>query len=332
MTATTIPSALASHRQRMMAKTGLKGDAYGIAPNEAHKEGGGYHCGLKDCQNIGKFHPPAISHVGSGTEDYSVRQLRDRGVGGNAASAEDIGYHWPNGGDAAWLRFNNLLVARLQAGEQKLRAVREINFSPDGKQRKRWDALHPEAGIVNSTDTVTIHTHIGYWRDTDGQEARLEAFARIEQIADAAIENRPLPAPEDDEEDDMGASFGPIDIRREGATSLTIPPVQAGAADPRQAWLNFCNDTGGEAYGLRIWVSQGKGAFTGMPGTDGEGLVKLTSGQRWSSELPAGTACITVMRAAIDENGKVVMPDTTNKLVPYAKHLTCAIERGPVKK
>lgn len=323
MTATTIPSAFARHRERMMAKTGLKGDAYGIAPNEKHKEGGGYHCGLKDCQNIGKFHPPAVSHVGSTTEDYSVRQLRDRGVGGNAASAEDIGYHWPNGGDAAWLRFNNLLVARLQAQEQALRAVREINFSPDGKQRKRWDALHPQAGIVNSTDTVTIHTHIGYWRDTDGQQARTEAFARIEQIADAAIANRPLPGPDNDEEDDMGASFGPIEIQREGLTSLSLPPVQAGIADPREAWLNLCNNTTGEQdYAVRVWLSKGDGSFVPMVGQGWVNGVKvLKHGVRESVSLPALTSCLDIRRMPASDSAGV-----------YAGHLTCAIERGPVIK
>lgn len=316
MTATTIPSGLASHRERMMAKTGLRGDAYGVAPNESHKAGGGYHCGVKDCQNIGKFHPPVTSHIGSSTEDYSVRQLRDRGVGGNAASAEDIGGNWPRGGKAAWLRFNNVLVGLLRAGDRSLRAVREVNFTPNGTARKRWDALHPEDGIINSTDTAETHTHIGFWRDTDGTPARAEAFARIEQIAEAAIENRLVAATDTEEEEEMGASFGPIEINASGETSLTLPPVEAGIADPRQAWVNFCNDTNGAEYGLRVWYTTGNGAYTALPGwTNGEKVLK--SGVRESVQLPKGTCGLTVSRTAS---------------MAYAGHLTLAIERGPVQK
>jgi hypothetical protein len=118
------------------------------------------------------------------------------------------------------------------------------------------------------------------------------------------------------DEDDMGASFGPIEIQPEGViTSLTIPPVHAGQADPRDAWLNFCNDTG-QAYGLRIWVSTGNKNFSPMPGTDGGQLV-LVSGQRWSQQLPTGTACVSILRQPVNK-------------ITYAGHLTCAIERGPV--
>jgi hypothetical protein len=329
MTATTIPADLAEHRTRMMAKTGLRGDDYGIAPDESHKSGGGYHCGRMDCQNIGKYHPPATSHVGSTTEDYSVRQLRDRLPGGNAASAEDIGDDWPNGGRQAWLRFNNLLVKQLQAGDPELAAIREVNFSPDGTARKRWDALHPndgpnEDGIVPSTDTVYMHTHLGLWRDTAGTPARARTLARIEQIAEAAIANRPLASTT--EEDDMGASTGPININVEGNTSLTVPPTEAGAADPREAWLNVGNDTNDKPYALRIWFGDGvAGAW--KPG-DADGLFPMKSGVTLSLKLPKGTRIVTIMRKAVDAAGKVV--DPTSELEAYAGHLTCCIERGPV--
>lgn len=134
-----------------------------------------------------------------------------------------------------------------------------------------------------------------------------------------------------EDEDDMGASFGPIPIELEGVTSLTVPPVLGGIADPRPAWLNFCNDTG-KPYGLRIWTSTGGGDFAAMPGTDAGGLLLLTSGTRWSQELPAGTACISISRAAVGTDGKAVMATAANKLTPYDGHLTCAIERGAVKR
>ncbi|WP_433067472.1 hypothetical protein [Dactylosporangium sp. CS-033363] len=134
-------------------------------------------------------------------------------------------------------------------------------------------------------------------------------------------------AADTEEDDDMGASFGPIDIQPEGIiTSLTIPPVQAGAADPRRAWLNFCNDTG-KAYGLRVWYTTGDEHFAAFPGCDGGQLV-LRSGQRWSQEIPAGASGLSILRQAVDEHGKAVA--TSAELHAYAGHLTFAIERGPV--
>ncbi|WP_432976490.1 hypothetical protein [Dactylosporangium sp. CA-233914] len=130
-----------------------------------------------------------------------------------------------------------------------------------------------------------------------------------------------------EDDDEMGASFGPINIEREGATSLTIPPVSAGLADPRPAWLNFCNDTLGQVYGLRIWYTSGNENFAPLPGTNG-GLLALRSGQRFSQQIPSGTSCLSISRKAIDPAGNVV--DPTDTLRPYPGHLTCAIERGPV--
>jgi hypothetical protein len=129
-----------------------------------------------------------------------------------------------------------------------------------------------------------------------------------------------------EDEDDMGASFGPITINASGVTSLTIPPVLAGLADPRPAWLNFCNDTG-VPYVLRIWYTTGDKVFSAFPGTDAKGLLKLESGQRWSNEIPAGASCLSISRRTIGADGK---PDDS-EAGAYGGHLTCAIERGPVK-
>ncbi|WP_433078691.1 hypothetical protein ACQP1P_38045 [Dactylosporangium sp. CA-052675] len=133
---------------------------------------------------------------------------------------------------------------------------------------------------------------------------------------------------DEEDDDDMGASFGPINIEREGVTSLTIPPVQAGVADPRPAWLNFCNDTG-QVYGLRVWYTTGNETFSPFPGTS-NGQLALRSGQRWSGDIPAGTSCLSILRQAIDVDGNVVAP--TAEYRAYAGHLTCAIERGAVKR
>lgn len=302
----------------------------GMLPDQSHLQGGGYHCGRRDLISIGKFHTPELAHIGSATEDYSARQLRDRNALSDYACAVDEPDGWDNGGNAAWIKANNMILAQMQAGDPALAALRAMNFTPDGKVRRRYDTNSRGAGVIASTDTVLWHTHWEFWRDTLGTPGLRRTLARLLVITRAAIQGRPVP-PEGEDEDDMGASFGPIDVQPEGRiTSLTIPPVRAGAADPRAAWLNFHNDTG-QDYGLRIWYNSADEfeGFAPLPGTSG-GLLKLRSGQRWSQELPEGTSCLSVLRQAIDEHGNVVSP--TADLHAFAGHLTLAIERGPVIK
>jgi len=338
MTATTIPGDMAAHRQRGMKQTGLRGDAWGIAPDDDHKAGGGYHCGLKDCQNIGKFHLPAVAHVGSATEDYSVRQYRDRIVGGNEASAEDIGDNWPNGGRAAWLRFNNILISQLRAGDPELAALRAVNFSPDGTQRKRYDSLHPEQGVIPSTDSVTIHTHLEYWRDTTGTALRSRAFTRVEAIIAAAIANKPFhPGEEDDE---MGQTFNdtvPSYEELEGRAYTFSPGlVGGGLADPRDTWVSFGADTFGAKFAIRAMQSNGvlgkDGNVGWSPVFDTENVV-IASGERKSVQLKQGTAWVSVAHMVIDEadGGKVVLPNPDKDLGPeWAGTIAVLIERGAV--
>jgi hypothetical protein len=180
---TIAPGDIVAHRERVAVLTGLTitSGALGIKPDQSHKSGGGYHCGVQDIRDLGTY-PDG---------DYSTRQPRDR-VGGNVASAEDIGDDWPRGGRAAWLRFNNLLVAQLRSGDPALSTLRAVNFSPDGVSQRRYDTLHPEQGIISSTDSVTIHTHLEFWRNTAGTMARTVTLTRVEQIIAAAITNTPL--------------------------------------------------------------------------------------------------------------------------------------------
>jgi hypothetical protein len=350
MTATTIPTDLKDHRERGMALTGLRGDDWGISPDEDHKRGGGYHCGEKDCQDIGKYHPPAVANVGSATEDYSVRQMRDRGLGGNAASAEDIGDNWPRGGRAAWLRFNNLLVRQMRAGDPALRALRAVNFSPDGVQRKRYDSLHPEAGIIASTDTVDSHTHLEYWRNTANTPGRQMTFGRVEAIIQAAILNVPLDQPEE-EDDDMGATLtGHVTPYEEDEAGFPLAyPLPtglngAGMADPRDGFLSFVADTFGEPYALRLmWtygvVKNGNVAWQSLFTKEGDpnrGKTEfvIASGERWWVQLPQNCVCVTVLRRAVVD-GKpvpVVLKEGEGQVLAPDVHIAWFIERGAVKK
>jgi hypothetical protein len=150
---------------------------------------------------------------------------------------------------------------------------------------------------------------------------------------DWQISTGSAPAADTEDEDDMGASTPPIVIEREGITSLTLPPTQAGIADPRPAWLNFCNDTG-QPYALRVWWTPGDESYRVFPGTsqgDGAtgGRLVLRSGERWGVEIPAGASGLSISRLALDERGNVVDPAQGTI---YGGHLTCAIERGAVIK
>lgn len=161
--------------------TGLGAAEAGSLPDKNHLENGGYHVGPDDIRRIGRW-----------LLDYSTRQARDK-IGGNDSSAFDIGDDWPNGGRPAWLRWNNLLLAGLVNRDPALTAVRAINVSRDGVERKRFDTLNRSAGLIATTDGVTYHTHGETWRDQAGTPALDRAFRRIEQMADAAIRNVPLP-------------------------------------------------------------------------------------------------------------------------------------------
>jgi hypothetical protein len=144
--------------------------------------------------------------------------------------------------------------------------------------------------------------------------------------------------PDSSEDEDMGQSTPPININtwdpEDGpgsVTSLSIPPVQAGTADPRPAWFNATNDTNGEQYGLRVWYGSGvAGDWKPLgPGSkdQGAGLYLLGSGERLSISLPKGAVCVTVGRMSISQ-GRLLAP--AGEKPPYNGHLTCCFERGTV--
>src|SRR5690349_18768017 len=103
MTETTMPQDIDDIRHAMAAVTGSPLGDIGSLPDESHKASGGYHCGAFDLR--------AIDAIGN--NDYSIRQTRDRNryyadlsIGRNRSSAIDYPDDWPNGGRAAWIRFN----------------------------------------------------------------------------------------------------------------------------------------------------------------------------------------------------------------------------------
>lgn len=182
------PASLLATRSHLMQETGLPGSDIGIAADPSHLQSGGYHCGAHDLLQIDAV----------GNDDYSIRQPRDRGqynrdlnAGNNWASAMDIGDDWPNGGRSAWIRFNNLLRQQLGIRHPALACIRGINYTPDGTTKRRFDCLTHTEGP--SQDTVTWHTHVEWWRDTNSTPQQRDACTlRLTAIAHTAITGEPL--------------------------------------------------------------------------------------------------------------------------------------------
>lgn len=137
------------------AAADLDPDEVGIAGDPAHASTGGYHEGNDDLARVGRL-----------TSDYSKRESpRDR-PGTNAASALDIGefVHGPLTLRSLTLR----LVAACEAGDPRTRDVREVIYSPDGVNVKRWDRL----GIRTTGDDSHLwHSHLSFFRDSEGRRA-----------------------------------------------------------------------------------------------------------------------------------------------------------------
>src|SRR5881392_859792 len=187
---TNAPADLLALRATVQRLTGLADPAdVGIVGDGLHARTGGYHEGRDVLAAIGGYHPGAAA--GSLSEDYSARLARDRVGLTDDASAMDIGAAWPHGGRAAWLRFNNALAAALRGGDPALVPIRAINYSPDGSTRWRIDRQYGWA-VESSGDSVDIHTHIEWYRDTAGH--RQACSDRIGALIQAAIGGQP-PAP-----------------------------------------------------------------------------------------------------------------------------------------
>lgn len=121
-----------------------------------------------------------------------------------------------------------------------------------------------------------------------------------------------------DTEDDMGQSFGPIQLEQ-GTTSLVIPPVQAGVADPRRVWLNVGGDLGNDKAAVRIWASDGAGNWNPVTGggLDAQGIAQLINGEVLSVELAKGDRLISITRQP-----------ATGMTTVFARSLSACFERA----
>lgn len=221
---------------------------------------------------------------------------------GNAADVMPRGGSWETGGPEL-VRLARQIISDKDAGVPGTEWIKYMNWTDE--HGNCWQTSWKNGKVtVSSTDEGHLHLS----GRSDMVTAVLPVYDPVARMNGEA-----------GEDDDMGASFGPISIEREGITSLTIPPVLAGAADPRPAWLNLCNASGDQQYRLRIWYS--KGTADAWKPLMGDGWVNgertMRGGERVSVPLEPGTAGLDIRRLPV--NGKV-----------YAGHLTVAIERGPV--
>jgi hypothetical protein len=131
-----------------------------------------------------------------------------------------------------------------------------------------------------------------------------------------------------DGDDEMGASFGPVQILPTGSgpTSLAIPPVQAGLADPRKVWLNIGADMNGGKAAVRIWASNGGKPASWHAVGGGQGLHVIESGEIYSIELDKGDRLLSVTRWGIDAKGNPIAPDEAGATV-YGGSLSACFER-----
>lgn len=145
------------------------------------------------------------------------------------------------------------------------------------------------------------------------------------------------------DEDDMGASWPPIEIKTDAPTSIPLVETEGGGADPRPQWVRVVNETGGRVgqkvappYALRIMGGDGHGGWAPVA-VDAAGkpleLVKLGSNQLGSWQLKKGVTLLSVARCPLDKDGHPVYAETPpDGTAPYTGDLKIVIERGQVIK
>jgi len=304
------PADLLGFRTGVRSRTGLAAAEVGIVGDGAHARTGGYHEGRDVLVSIGRYHPPATAHVGDAGEDYSARKLRDRTGLSLSSSAVDIGSAWRQG-HGVWLRFNVLLVAALHGGDPALAAVRAVNFTVDGATKHRTDREHGWA-VEDSTDTVLTHTHVEFYRDTEGRRA--QCLDRLLKLIDAAI------APPT-----AGGTVGQAEMLfnadahawavRTGAHSEILPGNQPGTPQPfgNPLW----DLLGGLVDGLKIVTDAVPGLTADVAAIRaGSGAVGLTDAQ---------VAAITTGLATALGDRLTAIEDAVDKLMQAARAAGAAV-------
>lgn len=134
---------------------GLSGAVVGIVGDGPHAAtGSSYHLGKSQLRS----------------DSYTiVESARDRSGLSDAASGLDIGmFSFPAGGKTHTLRtFSAWLVGQCQAGAAETLDIREVIYSTDGRNVRRWDRLKRRS---DGDKSHLYHTHISYFRDSENRD------------------------------------------------------------------------------------------------------------------------------------------------------------------
>ncbi|OFW55863.1 MAG: hypothetical protein A2Y75_05460 [Candidatus Solincola sediminis] len=164
------PQDLLAMREYLQQVTGMRATELGIVGDAAHAASGGYHMGINDLARV----YGSDFRKSDGRREYSVRQQRDYAGRSNAASALDVGY-W-----SGLRSFSVALVDACRRGDPSTRAVREVIYSPDGSAVRHYDAIGEQTGTSDTSHRY--HTHISFWRDTEGTTDRLDFLSLMSEL------------------------------------------------------------------------------------------------------------------------------------------------------
>lgn len=238
---------------------------------------------------------------------------------GNAADVMPRGGSWAAGG-AELVRLARQIIADKDAGVPGTQWIKYMNWTDE--HGNCWQTSWKNSKVtVSSTDRGHIHVSgRSDWVVTD--PVPWDPWARMNGGGAAG-----------GEDDDMGSTYidGQIPDTSGGAYSINLGIVEAGAADPRPAWIGFTNDTNHAAYALRVLWTGGDDTYAPLElaGAENFGFdgAVLHGGRRAWAKLPKGAVSLSVIRNAV-KDGKPVAPSKDNPA--YAGPLGFAIERGPV--
>jgi hypothetical protein len=245
-------------------------------------------------------HGTAGYHIGGDIvdwDDYSrAESPRDRSVTTSAASAIDFA------GTVWWRPLTLWLVDQCRAGAPGTEDIREIIYTPDGETVRRWDRLGFRTG---GDDSHLWHTHISFFRDSEGHRssflALLRRYFEPTPIILTVTEDDDMPQPQLIQD---GFGIDERGDRIDGApfTPLGYDIVSGGLAKNGPLWLVLFTDPWGRnsVAKLRLCSTNGKG--WGRPDAVVLGVkegwvrsIRLTDGD-------FGTSVARVKQSAADTN------------------------------
>jgi len=299
-----VPQSINDMGTRLKAHYGVGADSFGSKGNEYHDYG--YHRSRKWI-----LLDPDSRY---GTSDYSVQTSRDNGGDEDWNRAFDFvpGVWGTQENRRRMIEITTRVYNAAKARDPRLKNMREFAGTLDGKNVITFncaDGSHKSPFDITHLD----HCHGSMYTDT--------ADADHNGIVDIML----------GEDDDMGASqLGPFQLNAD-QTALTLPPVEAGIADPRQVWLNVGADSYGHLYALRIWASNGDGHWFAVDSKNAadtqraDGLYKIDNGVALSIQLTKGVRILTISRKAIDPAGHVI--DASTDHPAFAGSISVCFER-----